>query len=360
MKKLKLHTRLCLTGLVFVLLAMAPARVCADNVYAGSDLFETAQDGTFDYHFFSDSGGIPLPADFFGPGSDPFDAPLQFSGAPLDATEDLQATSAIVERLETAVLPSIPSSDTVSIIIRALHLVDTIIVTYNGGQDPEEWLVEVCLSQVNQQDTGTMTISSECAEGGTFTSELPVDPRFTFTLLSNPATFTVIDPLPEVPLLITGDTAYWTHDDSQADSSVLTTNGGNVDHDCNGVVDEPYAATSNFVAGMQAVPCGDLKSPQGFIPRWLRELAEKVRHKVRAALDRLTCCIGIRGDVNGSGNPAPNVADLTYLVDYLFRGGPAPPCYEEGDVNGDGDINIADLTYLVDFLFRGGPPPPPC
>jgi len=74
-----------------------------------------------------------------------------------------------------------------------------------------------------------------------------------------------------------------------------------------------------------------------------------------------TCCNhdGIRGDVNYDISGL-NVADLTYLVDYLFRGGPPPPCPEEGDVNGDGNTNVADLTYLVDYLFRGGPPPLPC
>ena len=29
-----------------------------------------------------------------------------------------------------------------------------------------------------------------------------------------------------------------------------------------------------------------------------------------------------------------------------------------GDVNSDMGLNVADLTYLVDFLFKGGPPPP--
>ncbi|MCK4858797.1 MAG: hypothetical protein KAT58_12555, partial [candidate division Zixibacteria bacterium] len=72
------------------------------------------------------------------------------------------------------------------------------------------------------------------------------------------------------------------------------------------------------------------------------------------------CCIGIRGNVDGDGADACNVADLTYLVDYLFFGGPAPPCTEEGDVNGDGGINVADLTHLVEYLFFGGPPPPSC
>jgi len=72
------------------------------------------------------------------------------------------------------------------------------------------------------------------------------------------------------------------------------------------------------------------------------------------------CCLGIRGNVDGDPGDQINVADLTFLVDFLFRGGPAPPCPEEGDVNGAGGINVADLTYLVDFLFRGGATPAAC
>jgi len=72
------------------------------------------------------------------------------------------------------------------------------------------------------------------------------------------------------------------------------------------------------------------------------------------------CCNhdGIRGDVDY--NMAVNVADLTYLVNYLFFQGPAPPCLEEGDVNGDGAINVADLTFLVDYLFFNGVAPAAC
>lgn len=62
------------------------------------------------------------------------------------------------------------------------------------------------------------------------------------------------------------------------------------------------------------------------------------------------------GDANCDGDI--NVADLTCLVDYMFRGGP-PPDPRGGDVNGDGFILVDDITYLVDYLFRGGPPPPP-
>ena len=73
------------------------------------------------------------------------------------------------------------------------------------------------------------------------------------------------------------------------------------------------------------------------------------------------CCEGIRGDFNGDGSDA-NILDLTFLVDFIFRGsGFFGSCFEESDINGDGDAaNILDLTYLVDWIFRGGPPPPGC
>ncbi len=77
------------------------------------------------------------------------------------------------------------------------------------------------------------------------------------------------------------------------------------------------------------------------------------------------CCAN-RGNVDhlvGPGGPI-DVADLTYLVSYLFGGGAPPPCEEEGNVDGiigaGGPIDVADLTYLVAYLFLGGPAPAPC
>jgi len=60
------------------------------------------------------------------------------------------------------------------------------------------------------------------------------------------------------------------------------------------------------------------------------------------------------GDVNLDGKA--NVQDLTFLISYIFRGGPAPTLSETADVNGDNvPANILDLTYFVNFMFRGGP-----
>lgn len=73
------------------------------------------------------------------------------------------------------------------------------------------------------------------------------------------------------------------------------------------------------------------------------------------------CCNhdGMRGDANYDLQ-GPNIVDLTFIVAYLFSSGEAPPCWEEGDCNGDGNVNIVDLTLLVGYLFGGGAPPEPC
>jgi hypothetical protein len=71
-------------------------------------------------------------------------------------------------------------------------------------------------------------------------------------------------------------------------------------------------------------------------------------------------CIGLRGNVDGIVGDQLDIADLVYLVDYMFGGGPPPPIYEEADINGDGPIDITDLVYLVNYMFNNGPDPAPC
>jgi len=62
---------------------------------------------------------------------------------------------------------------------------------------------------------------------------------------------------------------------------------------------------------------------------------------------------GLCGDANGDGRIT--IADATYLVAFIYRGGPGP--IGQGDVNLDGRVTIADATYIVAFVYRGGPAP---
>lgn len=63
-----------------------------------------------------------------------------------------------------------------------------------------------------------------------------------------------------------------------------------------------------------------------------------------------------RGDMNLSNTI--NSADIIFLVNYVFKGGPIPPCGGvAGDVNCAGGVTSADIIYLVNFVFKGGPAP---
>lgn len=74
------------------------------------------------------------------------------------------------------------------------------------------------------------------------------------------------------------------------------------------------------------------------------------------------CCVVMRGNVDGDLLDVIDITDLTYLVGFMFGGGPAPPCLDEANIDGDiGEvIDISDLTHLVSFMFGGGPPPANC
>jgi hypothetical protein len=62
------------------------------------------------------------------------------------------------------------------------------------------------------------------------------------------------------------------------------------------------------------------------------------------------------GDVNEDG--AINIKDITYLIKYKYKGGPAPiPLECVGDVNNDDSINIKDITDLIKYKYKGGSAP---
>ncbi|MDH4035725.1 MAG: dockerin type I repeat-containing protein, partial [candidate division Zixibacteria bacterium] len=67
----------------------------------------------------------------------------------------------------------------------------------------------------------------------------------------------------------------------------------------------------------------------------------------------------VSGDVNSDG--LVDIADLVYMVSFLFTGGPPPPFDLAADLDGSCTVDIADLVYLVDYMFSGGPEPlAPC
>jgi len=67
----------------------------------------------------------------------------------------------------------------------------------------------------------------------------------------------------------------------------------------------------------------------------------------------------VLGDVNCDSSV--NIVDITYLIRYLYQGGPEPcPFLLAGDMNCDTAVNIVDITYLIAYMYQGGPPPQDC
>ena len=52
-----------------------------------------------------------------------------------------------------------------------------------------------------------------------------------------------------------------------------------------------------------------------------------------------------------------NIKDITFLINFLYKGGLSPNPLVAADVNNSGIVNISDITYMINFLYKGGPKP---
>ena len=62
---------------------------------------------------------------------------------------------------------------------------------------------------------------------------------------------------------------------------------------------------------------------------------------------------------DATGDKVVDVGDVVHLINYLFKGGPAPNPLAAGDVTGPGDcvVDVGDVVYLINYLFKNGPVP---
>lgn len=63
----------------------------------------------------------------------------------------------------------------------------------------------------------------------------------------------------------------------------------------------------------------------------------------------------VRGNANNDGKV--DIADPIWIINELFRGGPASTCQDAADANNDGMVDAADAVYLIAYEFQGGSPP---
>lgn len=346
----------------------------------GIDLFTTPGGGTtYDEH--------PIPANFFGPGSDPFVGRITYMGVPLNTQPPgiLGMTDTIVRRNGSVTLAEPGSAGQVPIEIIALNLVSVqpIVVTYNNGQNPELWNVRVNLSSAAPQPPGTMTIirgPCGCEDGGSFDSTLPVLPKLTFTRLGPPAIRELDFGVFGLPPLEFCSTSRWLPSDPGFGITIAPP-GVLVDHD--GTPSTPDVncgpGTSNFIAGLRADRCGDdCTEPPQKKKRLTEEEEQLAAHGVLPAEQQ---------EFDSDGDGIPDVADncpFLFNPDQRDSDGdgigdfcdpcpfdynpepcpcppPPPPCSDSPncDTNCDGTINGQDIGPFINAL-QGIPPPCPC
>jgi len=263
MARLQLVIGLLAAVLVFMAGGSDVARADPDVVQAGHDLLETDSSDTY-----IDFSVDPLPADLFGPGSDPFFGTVYLEGDPFDSFagyDGLSPTDTIVERKEEAGIPEFPDTIDIEIVALELKSVAPITVTYDG-QNPEDWDVTVSVPEGDtEQGTGSMTIRHEDADGGTFDIELPVRPLLTFTRVAPPGNRAVRFPFSSTYIQFEANSVPWCHT-----ANPLAVPPGQV------VVEKP-GLTTNFFPG---IDCGPPRTKALFV---LNATDNVARHSVKAA-----------------------------------------------------------------------------
>ncbi len=64
----------------------------------------------------------------------------------------------------------------------------------------------------------------------------------------------------------------------------------------------------------------------------------------------------LRGDANDDA--AINIADVVFLLGWIFQSGADPHCFDGADSNDDGTVDLADGIYMLNYIFTEGPQPP--
>ena len=165
-----------LVGMVMVvgLFVTAKSRAAATvYIQAGNDEFETTGNGET-YHNFQAS---PVPAGFFGTGSNKYSGLVPLVGVPINPA--VSNTDTIIRRNQDVFTPG---STTISMTALNLQSINPITVSYTDNHT-ETWTVKVNLSDVTPSG-GSMSFNSD---GSAFDSSLGVYPKFTFTRVSDGA-----------------------------------------------------------------------------------------------------------------------------------------------------------------------------
>ena len=176
----RLYTKPVMLGMAFLvgmalvagLFVTSKSRASTSTfIQAGDDNFETTGNGET-YHNFQAS---PVPAGFFGTGSQQYAGLVPLVGVPLNPL--VNDIDTVIHRNQDVFTPG---ATTITMTALNLKSINAITVSYNDGHT-EDWTVKVNLSDLKTSG-GSMSFN---ADGSAFDSSLSVYPKFTFTRVSD-------------------------------------------------------------------------------------------------------------------------------------------------------------------------------
>jgi hypothetical protein len=178
------RTRIIGRATAVVLSAAFVTATYAEVIPIGSNFFETVPGLTATFIDFSRDN---INRGFFGPGSDPFIGFIRLRGNPIDPST-LGTTDTIMHRPEEINVVQGARRVTADLDLLALELesVNPITVTYNLGNNPEQWDVRVS-RQANPPEGGRITIEQTIPDGGTYEAMVNTRLILTFTRRSDGA-----------------------------------------------------------------------------------------------------------------------------------------------------------------------------
>ena len=179
---------------IFVVALFSVTPALATSIAPGVDLFAAVAGDGFGNGSQWDFSSMPIPADFFWPGSDPFNDLVPLEGNP-SGPGNIDTRVQRLDGINPFNFPDGPQTIDIEIVELSLTSVDPITVSINSGASTELWYVEMDLSGI--QPTGGMDVDHSQTNGGTFDATVPVQPLFTFTRVSNPIDVRVLDTVAE-------------------------------------------------------------------------------------------------------------------------------------------------------------------
>lgn len=119
---------------------------------------------------------------------------------------------------------------------------------------------------------------------------------------------------------------------------------------------QPDAQGDTLPADYNIVATGRTISAGSFPPVDTHQVAYALVVSDRYEVDHMDSTVDMLICGNANRDQSVTVADVVYIVNYLFKGGEEPFLFMS-DADGSGVVTIADAVYLVSYLFKNGSPP---